>query len=335
MNLTAHLQTEGVVERFAHADAIEGHLSKVLLDPLTEFFGSSGKNIRPRLVGIGCALAGSKTSSVDLHKRDLAESIVEMIHAGSLIVDDIQDGSLVRRTKPTLHVKHGLPVALNAGNWLYFHALKLVYSLDLPPERTSSLVQDLITLMGEAHFGQGIDVGTKIDEVPQSLVKSTCLASMELKTGALLSIALRLGLALGENSRHQSELLTLGRQLGIALQMFDDIGNFTAPRENPAKKRHEDLYNRRPTWVWAVASEYSPEVFQAFQVAVSDLPNEERLVSWSRAHDFENRLRKGPRELLASLGRSWHERWSEDYPEAVVQFDELKTILETSYETKK
>ena len=52
--------------------------------------------------------------------------MVEIVHAGSLIVDDIEDDSLERRGAPSLHRLHGLPLALNAGNWMYFWALDLL-----------------------------------------------------------------------------------------------------------------------------------------------------------------------------------------------------------------
>jgi hypothetical protein len=52
--------------------------------------------------------------------------VVEFIHAGSLVVEDIEDGSRIRRGRVALHVRYGMPVALNAGNWLYFWPFELL-----------------------------------------------------------------------------------------------------------------------------------------------------------------------------------------------------------------
>src|SRR5512142_2931568 len=61
--------------------------------------------------------------------------IVEGLHLGSLIIDDIEDESSTRRGGPTLHRQIGVPNALNAGNWLYFWPALLVPRLKLGPDR--------------------------------------------------------------------------------------------------------------------------------------------------------------------------------------------------------
>src|SRR6185295_5940236 len=93
-----------------------------LLAPVASFLARPGKRFRARLVEIGFDLAGDRRTQPS-RKLELASQIIEAIHAGALIVDDIQDESRVRRNAPTLHVQYGLPRALNAGNWLYFRAI--------------------------------------------------------------------------------------------------------------------------------------------------------------------------------------------------------------------
>src|SRR5262245_53682692 len=96
---------------------------RILLDPVREFLNRPSKAIRGRLAEVGYRLAsGTDGELSDEAKRLclLCSNAVESIHAGSLVIDDIQDGSVLRRGAPTLHREIGVPLALNAGNWLYF-----------------------------------------------------------------------------------------------------------------------------------------------------------------------------------------------------------------------
>ena len=84
---------------------------------------------RSRLVEIGWSLAGR-----DDVCPPVLPLVVEVIHAGSLIVDDIQDDSPSRRRRPALHRLYGLPLALNVGNWFYFWPFQLLPALELPAD---------------------------------------------------------------------------------------------------------------------------------------------------------------------------------------------------------
>ena len=89
---------------------------------------SSG--LAARLVELGWELAEAPGTA----PSDLAH-MVELLHAGSMIVDDIEDGSQRRRGEPALHVLHGVPLALNTGNLLYFLPLGLLRRLRLGANR--------------------------------------------------------------------------------------------------------------------------------------------------------------------------------------------------------
>ena len=101
-------------------------LDEALNRPAEQFLSRCGKRIRASLVNESFRAAGG----IDEPCREIAEGI-ELLHAGSLIIDDIEDGSSLRRGEPTLHRQIGIPLALNTGNWMYFQALeKLVGSTD-------------------------------------------------------------------------------------------------------------------------------------------------------------------------------------------------------------
>jgi geranylgeranyl pyrophosphate synthase len=272
------------------------------------------KKIRGQLVEIGYQLVtrvGLRSAAARANCSVCAQ-VVELVHAGSLVVDDIQDGSVVRRGKPALHRQYGLPVALNAGNWLYFWPLQLIADLRLPPEKELLLYRAYHRTLLRAHFGQALDVGLRVDALDQDCVLDACYASMELKTGALIALGLVMGGILGAApEKSLAALEDFGHAFGVALQMFDDLGNLHA-RQDPGK-RFEDLILRRPSWVWACAAESSSKKdYEQFVAAVQRLPEASALEEWLAISNLALQARLRAQEHLAhsyeqlklNLGRS-------------------------------
>jgi geranylgeranyl pyrophosphate synthase len=98
-----------------------------------------------------------------------------------------------------------------------------------------------------------------------------------------------------------------GQDLGVSLQMFDDLGNLIGKCE-PAK-RYEDLRLSRPSWVWACAAQSSSsKAYAEFCTAVGNLPDARKLESWSEAHNLTERVRVCARGYLDSAFRQLKER---------------------------
>lgn len=312
-------------------EELEKILNHSLFDPVNYFFSSPGKNIRTELVELGYRLSLKKEPKhISDDVRDAiaaAGRIVELIHGGSLIVDDVQDESEIRRDKPTVHLVHGVPLAINAGNWLYFLALSKIKELPLSNRQQSDLIQDIVHLMMKAHTGQAIDIGTKIYHLDQRVIRDTCLASMELKTGTLMTLALRMGAAFSGTDWDKSELSEFGSKLGIMLQMYDDLGNFL--KESP--KQYEDLYQMRPTWIWAVASELPEDQFIEFSKAIEFLPLEEKLSLWCRKTKFKEQLMNRTETTQSLLLTSFESEWSSTHPESMTKIKSIIQLLEKSY----
>jgi geranylgeranyl pyrophosphate synthase len=275
-------------------------LQGALLAPVADLISVRGKRIRGQLVVFSYRLLSGETSPSDFSaaRCRLASEAIELIHAGSLIVDDIEDGSPVRRGRPALHVRYPLPIALNAGNWLYFWPFELLKQLEFPKEQQLHIYEGCQRTLLRAHFGQAIDLGAKIDTLAQSQVKEVCLASMRLKTGTLMGFAAALGAAVAGAPHALSSILEgFGNDLGAALQMFDDLGNAIGHCE-PAK-RYEDLLLSRPSWVWACAAGMSdPRDYQEFIAAVKSLPDGTHLEAWLAEHALIQRVRQSARAYL-------------------------------------
>ena len=266
---------------------------------------------------------------------------VEIIHAGSLIVDDIEDGSHVRRGGRALHLEHGLGRALNAGNWMYFWALRLVEEADLAPRCVRArFVSEVVRAMHDCHLGQGLDLSVTIARVPQGAVYQTVATSTMLKTGALMALAARLGaMAAAASPTREAALARFGRRLGLGLQMLDDFGNLTGGSEGNTAKALEDLRNGRPTWPWAIAAQtLSPAAFTSLQVRAGMVARNDIDVT------VDGRARALAAELKMAVGRtgrrqaaSYLEGALDDLAAAVGPREELALIadeirrLEASY----
>jgi geranylgeranyl pyrophosphate synthase len=190
-----------------------------------------------------------------------------------------------------------MPVALNAGNWLYFWPFELLKQIEVSDEQRLQVYEACHRTLLRAHFGQAIDLGAKIDTLAQNEVAEVCVASLRLKTGALMGFAALLGAAAANVPDRLLRILDdFGCDLGVALQMFDDLGNVIG-RCEPAK-RYEDLTLSRPSWIWACAVDRAPEDYQSFLRAVRQLPEHEPVDRWLEAHQVVAQARESARSYL-------------------------------------
>lgn len=260
---------------------VEDRIREALFVPLFDLLDRPRKRLRSRLTEVGFSLAtGTASEGAEDPRLPMALEMVELLHAGSLIVDDIEDGSAFRRGEPSLHERYGVPVALNAGNWLYFWPLELIRRMELTPTSELEIYRLYHRTLLRAHFGQALDVGVSIDQVPREKIYATALASLELKSGSLAAFSAAVGaLVAGGDRRCVDRCLEFGKEFGVALQMFDDLGNLLSTRD-PAK-RWEDLRLRRPSWIWAnLAAHGTEKCLARFAAASSQLPDTEALQEW-------------------------------------------------------
>jgi geranylgeranyl pyrophosphate synthase len=284
-----------------------------LLAPLREFLARPGKRFRAQLVELGFALAGGEAGGCP-HELPL---LVEALHAGSLIVDDIEDGSLTRRGAPALHARHGVPVALNAGNWLYFWAQTLLARMAFPDAARLLAHERIAARLRACHEGQALDLTVRVAEIAQHEVASVVRTLSALKTGGLLALAMELGaIAAHAPDRVRRALGAFGCEVGIGLQMLDDLSGVLNP-----ERRHkgcEDLTLGRATWLWAWLGEDCDRSAYAASThalrAIEAGANPDRLLARMRFSSANGR--RHVREQLdcalgalhAELGESAHSR---------------------------
>ena len=207
-----------------------------------------GKRLRPLLV-----LAASEAVAGNDEAALRAACAAELIHAYSLVHDDLpcMDNDVLRRGKPTVHVKFGEADALLAGDALQALAFEL-----LTPEDASfapTVQARLCRLLARAAGSEGMAGGQAIDlaSVGVALDEESLRRMHRLKTGALLQGSVEMGAACAEQVAPAAlaGLRDYGAALGLAFQIVDDILDVTADSETLGKTAGKDAAADKPTYV--------------------------------------------------------------------------------------
>lgn len=243
-------RVERALEAWVAADAPAG-----LGEAMRYSVLDGGKRLRPLLV-----LAASEAVGGNERAALRAACAVELIHAYSLVHDDMpcMDNDVLRRGKPTVHVKYGEAGALLAGDALQALAFELLTPADdgVPEAMQARLCRLLAQAAGSAGMagGQAIDlasVGLKIDE-------NQLRQMHRLKTGALLQGSVLMGATCGElSARERQALSDYGAAIGLAFQVVDDILDVTADSATLGKTAGKDAVQDKPTYVSILGLERS------------------------------------------------------------------------------
>ncbi len=190
---------------------------------------SSGKRLRPALA----LLAGGATGNICASHLDLAV-VVELIHAATLVHDDIMDGAEIRRGQPTVNAKWGNSLSVLLGDCLFAHALKLSTSFPNPEvsRRIASAASDVCS-------GEIMQTQRRFD---LKLSVADYYRIIEMKTAALFAAAAELGAFINEASPEViCAMRTFGLRLGTAYQIYDDCLDIAGSEATAGKTLGSDL----------------------------------------------------------------------------------------------
>jgi len=208
-----------------------------------------GKRLRPLLVLAACeAAAGNRSAALR------ASVAVELIHAYSLIHDDMpcMDNDVLRRGKPTVHVKFGEAQAMLAGDAMQALAFEVLTPAADPDSIPARLQARLCGLLARAAGHEGMAGGQAIDlaSIGRPLNEAQLRDMHRRKTGALLEASVLMGAACGElPARGWEALSQYGGAIGLAFQVVDDILDVTQASEVLGKTAGKDLDLNKPTYV--------------------------------------------------------------------------------------
>jgi farnesyl diphosphate synthase len=221
-----------------------------------------GKRLRPLLVLAAAEAVGGQAPEAVRARTDeaalRAACAVELIHAYSLVHDDMpcMDNDILRRGKPTVHVKFGEAQALLAGDALQALAFELLTPADsaIHPGVQAALCRLLARAAGHEGMagGQAIDLAS----VGLALTEEQLRQMHRLKTGALLQGSVLMGAACDERSDVGADPAALtralsdyGKAIGLAFQVVDDILDVTADSATLGKTAGKDAASDKPTYV--------------------------------------------------------------------------------------
>ena len=245
-------QVERALERWVTADAPagSGHAAPAaLVEAMRYAVLDGGKRLRPLLVLAAYeAVAGGPASEAALR----AACAVELIHAYSLVHDDMpcMDNDVLRRGKPTVHVRFGEASALLAGDALQALAFEFLTPEDGSVECCTQA--RLCSLLARAAGSGGMAGGQAIDlaSVGHILSESELREMHLLKTGALLQGSVLMGAHCGKpDAQALAALHDYGAAIGLAFQVVDDILDVTADSSTLGKTAGKDADNDKPTYV--------------------------------------------------------------------------------------
>ena len=251
----------------------EASLERLLPDPAIEPVGlhaamrhatlGGGKRMRPLLVYAAGAATGA-----DEARLDAPAAAVELVHAYSLVHDDLpaMDDDDLRRGRPTVHVAFDEATAILAGDALQTLAFTALAAADAPAQLRIDWVQALAAASGAAGMcgGQALDIDATgqghepvarhprleagdADPAPASLVRLERMHA--LKTGALIRAAVRMGaLGGGADAATLAQLDHYASALGLAFQIRDDLLDIEASSEQLGKTAGKDAAQAKSTY---------------------------------------------------------------------------------------
>ncbi len=197
---------------------------KMIADPIWDLLDRGGKRWRPTLFLLVVeALNGNPDKLFDF------VVIPEVVHEGTLIIDDVEDGSEERRGKPCTYKLFGIDVAVNAGNTAYYLPLLslMEHKNDFKAETIQKVyevyTQDMINLS----LGQAMDIAWHRGLCDANKVtEKEYLQMVAYKTGTLARMSAKIAAILCGASEKQIEAIgRLAETIGIAFQIQDDILN--------------------------------------------------------------------------------------------------------------
>lgn len=205
--------------------------------PIRDFVLRGGKRIRPSLFLTVLEIFGKDPSEY----FDFAV-LIELIHNGTLVLDDIEDDASLRRGKSTVHIKYGLDTATNVGAALHFLPLRIILDRD---KLNSNLRLRLWEVYAEelinVSFGQALDIYWH-KSGNNGVYVNKYLEMVRLKTGSLMRMAARMACVLAEqDKRVEDSFRDYAEGLGMAFQIVDDILDLRADREKFGKAWGNDI----------------------------------------------------------------------------------------------
>ena len=238
-SLSPPSSSDASVDSVGHKDfdrivtGLRGHTADTeLLEPFNYIADLPGKDVRGKL--IDCFNAWLQ---IPLERVIDVKQLIGALHNASLLIDDIEDNSKLRRGVPVAHSIFGIPLTINCANYVYFMALAKIQELNIP-SATEVFVRELLCL----HRGQGLDILWRDQGICPS--EGAYRQMVIDKTGGLFRLAIGLMQSFSDGSSNEfakKDYSNLLSSLGLYFQIRDDFMNISSTKYMENKSFCEDL----------------------------------------------------------------------------------------------
>lgn len=207
-----------------------------IMAPYDHIASKPGKNFRSKLIDIFNLIYQLPKEQISLVAR-----LVEILHNASLLIDDIEDNSEIRRGITTSHLIYGVPMTINTANYMYFRAMQILQDIS---DGDNLILQELMVIFNEEminlHRGQGLDIYWR-DSLLKFIPDDAMYFNMVMnKTGGLFRLTVKIMERLTVQ-KIQTSLIPLSNLLGIVYQVRDDYQNLSDEQMIANKGLAEDI----------------------------------------------------------------------------------------------
>ncbi|KAF9483315.1 terpenoid synthase [Pholiota conissans] len=227
---------DNILEKLSRQPIWTANNEQAILEPFKYITSNPGKEIRGKLIE-----AFNIWLNVPTDKLQVIAKVVNMLHAASLMVDDIEDDSQLRRGQPVTHKIYGIPQTINTANYVYFLAYQELFALrDIEQSGSPRLALDALVTeeLLSLHRGQGLEILWR--DSLQCPSEEEYITMVNNKTGGLLRIGIKLMMACSTTNCHV-DYVPLVNLIGVYFQIRDDLMNLQSTEYTANKGFAEDL----------------------------------------------------------------------------------------------
>jgi geranylgeranyl diphosphate synthase type I len=208
--------------------------------PVWDLLNRGGKRVRPAITFLASECVGGRRE-----EATGAAAAVELLHNMTLVHDDIEDQSELRRGKPCIHVTYGIPAAINVGDAMLIKVFEIANESKMPQDRCHRLVSQIAKRAYDITWGQAYEFNMwNRKEVTEDEV----IRLLRNKTGALIGLSTEAGAIAGGGTEEQIKLLgDFGETVGIGFQIIDDVLNVSGDVKEYGKEIGGDIREGKKT----------------------------------------------------------------------------------------
>ncbi len=254
-------------------------LNKAIADPIWDMLDRGGKRWRPALFLLICEALNQKSDYC------LDFSIIpEVIHNGTLVIDDIEDSSEVRRGKPCTYKIFQTDIAVNAGNAMYYLPLLplMTQRTKLSAEKQRDVYEVYVQEMINLSMGQAMDIAWHRGIAnADALSEKDYLQMCAYKTGTLARMAAKMAAVIaGAEPKLIEKLGRFAENIGVAFQMQDDILDLTGQE-----------FAKSKGCVGGDITEGKRSLMVIYTLKIAKPPDKKRLIEILNMHTSDQKLR--------------------------------------------